>query len=274
MTRKLQLLALATLALLASGLNAAPLKEARLTQVSNDVQLVDPDGAARPASMNDNVGEKTVVRTGDDSRAELTFSDETVVRLAANTSFSFKDGTRNLNLSEGAALVQAPKKSKRAKIQADGIAAAVTGTTAMFEYHPGVCKFLVLEGTGRLYRPGHLGDSVLVGAGQMVIGNPTSAVSDPVDFDIGRFIKTSRFIVDLPPLRSENAMASETQKQLRQKSKKNLIDTNLVIFGGGTLVSLTNPATEKAADPAPPAAESSTPTPTPSPSPEAAESRL
>ena len=274
MNRKLQLLALATLALLASGLNAASLKEARLTQVSNDVQLVDPDGAARPALVNDNVDEKTVVRTGNDSRAELTFSDETVVRLAAKTSFSFKGGTRNLNLSDGAALVQVPKKSKRAKIQADGIAAAVTGTTAMFEYHPGICKFLVLEGTGRLYRPGHLGDSVLVGPGQMVIGNPTSAVSDPVDFDIGRFIKTSRFIVDLPPLRSENAMASETQKQLREKSKKNLIDTNLVIFGGGTLVSLTNPTTDKAADPVPPPAEPSTPTPTPSPSPEAAESRL
>ena len=272
MNLNLQLLALATLALLASGLNAASLKEARLTQLANDVQLLDPDAAARPASVNDNVGEKTIVRTGNDSRAELTFSDETIVRLAANSSFSFKDGTRNLNLSDGAALVQVPKKAKHSKIQAPSVSAAITGTTAMFEYHPGVCKFLVLEGTGRLYRPSHLGDSVLVSPGQMVIGNPTSALSDPVDFDIDRFVKTSRFIVDLPPLRSERSMASESKKQQREKSKKNLIDTNLVIFGGGTLVSLTNPGPVKAGDPA--AAESSTPTPTPSPTPEAAESRL
>jgi hypothetical protein len=272
MNRNFQLLALATLGLLANGLNAASLKEARLTQISNDVQLVDPVGAARLASVNDKVSEKTIVRTGNDSRAEITFSDETIVRLAANSSFSFKDGTRNLNLSDGAALVQAPKKAKRVKIQGAGVSAAITGTTAMFEYHPGVCKFLILEGTGRLYRPGHVGDSILVGPGQMVIGNPASALSDPVDFDIGRFVKTSRFIVDLAPLRSESAMASECQKQQREKSKKSLVDTNLVIFGGGTLVSLTNPPTEKAGDPA--AAESSTPTPTPSPSPEAAESRL
>ena len=204
------------------------------------------------------------------------------MRLAANTSLSFKDGTRNLNLSEGAVLVQAPKKAKHAKIQGEGISAAITGTTVMFEYHPGVCKFLVLEGTGRLFRPGHLGDSVLVGPGQMVIGNPNSAVSDPVDFDINRFVKTSHFIVDLPPLGSEKSMASACEKQVREKSKKNLIDTNLVIFGGGTLVSLTNPVADKAGNPAAAdmgrttAADASTPapTPTPSPSPEAAESRL
>jgi hypothetical protein len=59
-----------------------------------------------------------------------------------------------------------------------------------------------------------------------------------VDFDIARFVKTSRFIVDLPPLRSEKLIVSESQKQQREKSKKTLIDTNLAIFGGGTRVSV------------------------------------
>src|SRR5204862_4114094 len=111
------------------------------------------------------------------SRAELTFSDETVVRLAADTAFSFRNGTRDLNLGEGAVLVRASKKAKGAKIHAAGVAAAITGTTVMFEYHPGVGKFLALEGTGRLYRPGHLGDSVLVTPGQIVIGNATSPLT-------------------------------------------------------------------------------------------------
>jgi hypothetical protein len=202
------------------------------------VQLLRPLAAARQASLNDIVGEETIVRTGKESHAELTFADETIVRLAANTAFKFKDGTRGLNLSEGAALIQVPKSVIGARIHAGGVAAAVTGTTVMIEYHPGVCKFLVLEGTGRLYRPGHLGDSVLVGPGQMVIGNPNAAVNDPVDFDVTRFVKTSRFIVGLPPLRSESSMAFEAQKQQREKSKKTLIDTNMVIFGGGTRVSL------------------------------------
>jgi hypothetical protein len=255
---------------LTSGLNAASPEEARLTQVTNDVQLLDPIAAARPGSLNDKVNQQAVVRTGNDSRAELTFSDETVVRLAANTAFSFKNGTRDLNLGDGAVLVQAPKRAKGAKIHAASVAAAIAGTTAMFEYHPGVCKFLVLEGTGRLYRPGHLGDSVLVRPGQLVIGNPSAALSDPVDFDIGRFVKTSRFILDFPPLRSERSMAQESQKQQRDKSKKTLIDTNLVIFGGGTLVSLVDPGQINAGAQAKVESPTPTPTPTPSATPEAA----
>jgi hypothetical protein len=88
-----------------------------------------------------------------------------------------------------------------------------------------------------LYRPGHLGDSVLVSPGQMVFGNPEAAVSDPVDVDIDRFMKTSCFITDFAPLRSEKSIVAESQKQQREKSIKTLRDTNLVIFGGGTQVS-------------------------------------
>jgi FecR protein len=221
-----------------SGLSAVPASEARVARASNDVQLLRPMRVPQRASGSDIVHQETVVRTGKDSHGELVFSDETVVRLAANTAFDFKNGTRSLNLAEGAALVQAPKSASGATIHAASFAAAITGTTTMIEYHPGVCKFLVLEGTGRLYRPGHVGDSVLVGPGQMVIGNPSAAVSDPVNFDIGRFVKTSRFFVALPPLGSKSSIAFEAQKQQREKSKKTLIETNLVIFGGGTRVSL------------------------------------
>jgi hypothetical protein len=202
------------------------------------VQLLQPNRETRPARVNDIVDPETVVRTGKHSHAELTFGYGTVVRLAANTTFNFKSGKQDLNLREGAALVQAPKSATGATIHAASAAAAITGTTVMVEYHPGLCKFLVLEGTGRLYRPGHPGDSVLVGPGQMVMGNPGAPLSDPANFDIARFVKTSRFLVRLPPLRSKNSIAFEAQKQQREKSKKTLIDTNLVIFGGGTQVSL------------------------------------
>ena len=72
----------------------------------------------------------------------------------------------------------------------------------------------------------------------MVFGNPEVALSDPVDVDIDRFMKTSRFITDFPPLRSQKSIVAESQKQQREKSNKILIDTNLVIFGGGTQVSV------------------------------------
>jgi hypothetical protein len=118
----------------------------------------------------------------------------------------------------------------------------------MIEYHPGFYKFLVLEGTVRSYRPGHLGDSVLVRAGQMVFGNPEAALSDPVDVDIDRFMKTSRLITDFPPLRSEESIIAESRKQQREKSNKSLVDTNLVIFGGGTQVSVTDQERPDSAD--------------------------
>ena len=241
--RQLQLLALVAITAclvtwFPNEMNAASVKQARITRVNNHVQLVRPTMAARPASVNGIVDGDTIVRTGISSGAELTFPDATVVRLAAKTAFSFKNGTRDLNLIEGAMLIQSPKGANDATIHASTGSAAITGTTAMLEYRPGVYKFLVLEGTGRLYRPGHLGDSVLVGPGQLVMGNPNAAVSDPVDFDIARFVKTSRFMVDLPPLRSEKLIAAESQKQQQAKSKKTLIDTNLVIFGGGTRVSV------------------------------------
>jgi hypothetical protein len=221
-------------------LTAASANEARLTQVKNHVQLGQLKSAERRASVNDVIHDETVVRTGNGARGELTFSDQTVVRLAAHTVFDFNRGTRGLNLKEGAVLVQAPKEARGATIHAGDVAAAVTGTTVMIEYHPGVYKFLVLEGTGRLYRPGHLGDSILVAPGQMVIGNPDAAVSEPVDVDINRFLKTSRFITDFPALHSEKSIVAESQKQQRDKSNKTLRDTNLVIFGGGTQVSVTD----------------------------------
>ncbi|KAF5409123.1 MAG: FecR protein [Candidatus Udaeobacter sp.] len=218
-------------------LDAASTNEARVTRVKNHVQLADSKNTGRRALVNDIVHEQTIVRTGNGSRAEVTFSDETVVRLTAHTAFDFIRGTRGLNLGDGAVLVQAPKEANGATIHAGSVAAAVAGTTVMIEYHPGFYKFLVLEGTARTYRPGHLGDSVLVGPGQMVFGNPESALSDPVDVDIDRFMKTSRFITDFPQLRSVKSIAAQSQKQQREKSNKTLIDTNLVIFGGGTQVS-------------------------------------
>jgi ferric-dicitrate binding protein FerR (iron transport regulator) len=218
-------------------LNAASTSEARVTQIKNHVQLADSTNPRR-ASVNDIVHDGTVVRTGNGSRAELGFSDETIVRLAANTAFDFNRGTRGLNLKEGALLLQAPKEANGTTIHAGSVAAAVAGTTAMIEYHAGFYKFLVLEGTVRSYRPGHLGDSVLVRAGQMVFGNPETALSDPVDVDIDRFMKTSRLVTDFPPLHSQKWIVAESQKQQREKSNKVLVGTNLVIFGGGTQVSV------------------------------------
>src|SRR5438105_1848632 len=80
---------------------AAENKEAHVTQVIRDVRLLASKAASRPASINDNVREGTAVRTGSESRAELTFTDQTLTRLGANTVFSLGRGARDFNLSSG-----------------------------------------------------------------------------------------------------------------------------------------------------------------------------
>src|SRR6266851_3370633 len=64
----------------APSVGAAQLKEARVTQVVNDVKLLAQQAAPRPAVVNANIRSGTAVRTGADSRTELTFTDLTLTR--------------------------------------------------------------------------------------------------------------------------------------------------------------------------------------------------
>jgi hypothetical protein len=226
------------------------LKEARVTEVVKDVKLLPGQGEPRPATLSDNVRGDTAVRTGVDSRAELTFADLTIARLGANTIFSFNEGTRTVDLGNGAILLRVPKGSGGAKVQTAAVTAAITGTTVIVEYHPkSYAKYLVLEGMMRIYLKGILGESVLMNAGQMMILNPNATrLSEPVDFDLERLLKTSLFIQGFRPLGSEPLMADVKQTQLEKKVAGALIDTNLVIFGRGTLVTLTDPQSSDVID--------------------------
>lgn len=223
---------------------AAQANEATITRIVNEVQLHAAQSAPHFASINDKVRDGSSVQTGMNSRTELSFADESLTRLSANTIFSFNEGTRNLDLASGAVLLHVPKGAGGAKISTAAMTAAITGTTVIVEYHPhAYIKFISLEGTARLYLKRRWGESVLVRPGQMLITNPDAkSLPDPVDVDLERLMKTARLIIDFPPLGSQNLIAKESEKQQRAKSKRGLIDTNLVIFGKGTLVSLTNPA--------------------------------
>jgi len=253
---------------------AAQLKEAQVTQVVKDVKLLPTGAAARPATVNDEVRDGIAVRTGVDSRSELKFTDQTLARLGANTLFSFSEGTRNLNLQDGAMLLRVPKGAGGAKINSSAVTAAITGTTVMLETHASTkknknsyYKFIVLEGTARLYLPGRLGESTLVKAGQMIIMRLDSKmIPEPVDVDIQKITQSSLLITGFGPLGSETLIAFERTRQNEQKNSGQLIETNLVIYGGGTNVVLADPNTvDVAVSAESSAAKSPAPTPTPTP---------
>ena len=218
----------------------AEIKGARFNTVVGSVTTQSTAAGLRRAALNQIVGDNTTVRTGARSRTELTLANQGVARLWEKTVLNVKDAGRTLFLEDGAMFLDIPAGAELANIRGAGIAIEVAGTSAVLEYHPQVFKLLVLKGTARLYRPGHVGDSVLVTAGQLVFGNPNAALSDPVDFDLKHFLQTSRFITEFPPLRNQGSIASEIQRQEREKSRKVLMETNLVMYGGGTSVSATN----------------------------------
>src|SRR5437660_9572021 len=193
---------LALIAAARSTIAAHP-NEASITRIVNDVQLGAAQTAPHPASLNDKVADGSSVETGMDSRTELTFANQALARLSANTIFSFNEGTRNLDLARGAMLLRVPKGAGGAKISTAMVTAAITGTTVIVEYHPhAYIKFISLEGTARLYLKRRCGESVLVRAGQMLITNPDAkgGLPDTVDVDLERLLKTSLLIIDFPPL--------------------------------------------------------------------------
>src|SRR5438094_9695015 len=68
--------------------NADTLKEARVSQVIQDVRLLEAHAAPHAAAVNDKVIQGSAVRTGRESRAEWSFNDRTITRFGANTIFS------------------------------------------------------------------------------------------------------------------------------------------------------------------------------------------
>src|SRR5438105_14803618 len=124
-----------TAAGVASLLFAADQKQARVTEVIHDVRLLAAQTAGRSAAVNDTVREGTAVRTGTDSRAELTFVDQTLTRLGANTVFSFGAAARTYDLGSGAILMSAPKETGTVKITTAVATCAVSGFTMISEYH-------------------------------------------------------------------------------------------------------------------------------------------
>ena len=112
---------------LPSQVSADELKEAKVTQVIQDVRVLPSGAAPRPAAVNDSVRQGTAVQTGTQSRSELTFKDQTITRLGEKTIFSVGEGARTIDLGSGQVLLYVPKKSGGAKVKMGPVTAAITG---------------------------------------------------------------------------------------------------------------------------------------------------
>ncbi len=216
----------------------AELDSARVTRVFNEVDILPPDQGAREAAVGDEVAGRTAVQTGNRSRAELTFNDETLARLGGNSIFSFQRGTRELNLEKGVILLQVPKDAGGAKINTAAVTAAVTGTTVMVEYDvdaggDGTMKFIVLEGTMRLSLNGQLGESLLLEPGQMVtVPAGADRLPDPVLVDLTRLTETSGLMnSDFTPFPNEPMIVEAARQQQIMKSQGDIVTVDYGLKG-------------------------------------------
>jgi hypothetical protein len=178
--------------------------EGRVTIIFHDVQLLPEQADARPAAINDEVNENTALRTGDDSRSELTFGDLTITRLGSNTIFSVSNAGRNIRLDTGSILVYARKNSGAAEISTKAVSVGITGTTLIFESEPASYNRLtVLEGSARFSLNNYPDQSTNIRGGQVLnVSAGARKLPKPGRVDLRRILETHPLIKNFPPLPS------------------------------------------------------------------------
>jgi len=120
-------LAFALASWLPNEVSADELKEAKVTQVIQDVRVLPSNASSRPAAVNEDVRQGTAVKTGAQSRSELTFKDQTITRLGEKSTFSVGDSPRSIDIGSGQFLLYVPKKAGAAKVKTGPVTAAITG---------------------------------------------------------------------------------------------------------------------------------------------------
>src|SRR6266567_937891 len=248
---------------------AAPLQEARVSQIIEDVRLLEAHGAPRPAVVNDKITLQRAVRTGKESRAELTFTDLTITRLGANTIFSLKAGAREVELTRGTILLAVPSGAAPARANTVAVTVSVMGGTAFLATGPPT-KFMVLEGIGTIYPKGHPEKAVTVHGGEMVLATDGN-ITQPEKFDVKLILETSLLLLDFPPLANLPLILDVMNQQLAEQQlfwttgqtlARNLIDiidmTDQNANANPILIAIGNPTPAPTVTPTPPI------TPTPS----------
>jgi hypothetical protein len=193
--------------LMAGHVTAASVaKDARVTRIIRDVRLLPSQSTPKPATLNDQVREGTGIRTGEESRSELTFVDLTITRLGANSIFSFNEAGRSVELGSGSLLLRVPKNSGGARISASAVTVGVTGTTLILESSRRN-KLIVLEGAARISLKKAPLTSAAVRGGQM-IDIPPGATSLPpvVNINVNDVMNKHPLITDFPPLPTRDAI--------------------------------------------------------------------
>ena len=151
---------------------ALPFNSATVTKVENKVDYGEIGGATRQVAVLDVVRAKSFLQSEANSRAELQYTDGSLVRLGQNSIFSFEAASRTLSLEKGSLLFHVPKGMGGGTIKTPSLTAAITGTTG--KVSPKIIA--IIDGVVQLLPSGRL-----VHAGEFARRNPDGSIT------IGRY---------------------------------------------------------------------------------------
>ena len=207
-----------------TALAAASLTESTFTEIIKDAKVVAATTkSATPAQTNEVFRVPDLVRTGPDSRVEMTAPDNTITRIGANTVFTFEPLERTIQLKKGSVLFHAPAGAGGGSIKYHGTAAAVLGTTIICTVLPdGSFKTLVLEGQGQVTL--RAGWAVTLNAGEMLTVRPDGNGFGPVMiFGLEDVVSRLQLVNGFShPLSSLPLIAAAIQHQNQQIAAGNL----------------------------------------------------
>lgn len=217
---------------------AAPLQSAEITTAVNDVRIYRGSATGVTATVGERVTGTDDLHTGRRSRAELTFPDQSLTRIGANSIFSFRSGSRDMEIKQGSFLLQVPKDAGGATIRTATVTAAITGTTTMMEYNPGQwIKFITLEGKAKL-RMNNGGDFVEILPGQMIFMKPDdNKIPQPIMINIQKLVRTSNLMgKDFGDLRPEaDVLVKQTIAAQNESRDQGEVTPAGVIVDGPTI---------------------------------------
>ncbi|MFZ4599842.1 MAG: YDG domain-containing protein, partial [Terrimicrobiaceae bacterium] len=188
------------------------------------------DGTAKGAGdVGQSVTPGHSVFTKEQSLAELTADDKSIIRLGANSVFSYSSAERIVKLDKGTMLMHTPPGNGGATIDSGGVVGAISGTTFMLTASPAKCQncgqeleikpngkivcrdhpdlkpansgfaLIVLEGSSVTKVTGADGQTVEIMPGQMaVVGGKGSGAPKVFAVNLAQVVRTSPLINAFP----------------------------------------------------------------------------
>ena len=220
----------------ASTSSAIDLKQSKLTQVVNDVQIISSaDQTKKNAAVSDVFSMPDILRTGAASRAELVAQDETVTRVGANTIFSFDPANRTINLQQGSLLFHSPHGKGGGTIHTGSATASVLGTTLIVTTTAnGGMKVLDLEGSVEVNYTNRLKQKLSPGQMTFVLpgGNQLAPI---IIFRMEDLTRNSLLVHGFnQPLPSLSLINNQVDRQTRLIKSGRATDTGLLVGENAT----------------------------------------